>query len=353
MTESIREILKNLATDQFWRTANLTERVLLGPLAPQVRTPAQVVFLWERSKLLHYTPMNKTSGPPVLIIPPLMVQPTIFDLRAGHSFVRYLMDRGNDVYLLDLGVPDKNYVEMGLDDYIFDFIEPAFEKVLEISGSDRLFQYGWSMGGIMSYIFASFLEDQSKMAGLITCGSPVDFSKMFPFHILAKVLNLPLFGVVNIIGNIPPILIRTSFRAISPITTLLRYGELAANYHDREWVQAFESIDDWVDGFIPYPKETFKQFVNDCIIEDKLRTGDLEIGDKQVDLKNLTCPFLAILGETDKLAPAQSVEDVVDLVGSNDVTLLRVPMGHIGMVAGQRAPEQVWKPLADWISKHR
>ena len=132
MNADFEHTLRRTVTNHFWRVLNVTERSLLGPLTPQVRTPSRVAFMWERSTLYHYIPVTKTSGPPLLIIPPLMVQPTIFDLRAGHSFVSYMMERGIDVFMVDLGVPDKTYKEVGLDDYILEFVEPAFEKVLEI-----------------------------------------------------------------------------------------------------------------------------------------------------------------------------------------------------------------------------
>ena len=349
----MQEIIAEAAANHFWRVVNLTERVFLGPLTPSLRTPSRAVFMWEHTTLYHYTPLREVSGPPILIIPPLMVRPMIFDLRAGHSFIHFLMEQGNDVYLLDLGVPDKNYQEISLEDYILNLVGPAVEKVLEISGEPKLFLYGWSMGGIMCYLHACLAEDQSHLAGLIACGSPVDFTKMFPFHILAKIFNLPLVGFVNVVGNVPPIFFRIGFKALSPLSWALRHGELIANYHDREWVAAYESIDAWVDDFIPYAKETFKQFVGDLVIEDKLRTGKLEIGDRVADLRNIECPTLIVSGKTDKLAPADSVEPAAELIGSKDFTMLQVNMGHIGMVAGRSAPDDVWAPIADWIADRK
>jgi len=309
--------------------------------------------MWERSTLFHYTPVKEIKGYPILIIPPLMVNPVIFDLRAGHSFVSYLMKQGIDVHLLDLGIPDKTYKEISLDDYIFDFIEPAFEKVLELTGAKKVFIFGWSMGGIMSYIFSSLVSESSKIAGVITCGSPVDFSQMFPFHILAKILNMPLSGFLNVMGNVPAPLIKISFRLISPLANIMRYGDLLSHYHDREWVAGYESIDDWINGLLPYAQNTFRQFVQECIIDDKLRKGEMRIADRNVDLKNITSPLLVVVGETDKLAPPPSVEPITELVGSKDIKTISVSMGHIGMVAGRRAPEKVWRPIANWIEEHQ
>ena len=99
--------LPTLARRQFWRSTNLLERALLGPLTPEVRAPREVVFQWGKVRLFHYESAGKTKNVPVLIVPPLGANPMIFDLRAGHSLIGYLVECGLDVFMLDYGVPDK------------------------------------------------------------------------------------------------------------------------------------------------------------------------------------------------------------------------------------------------------
>ena len=38
----------------FWRALNLFERGILGPLAPQVSTPHDIVWMWEHATLIRY-----------------------------------------------------------------------------------------------------------------------------------------------------------------------------------------------------------------------------------------------------------------------------------------------------------
>jgi polyhydroxyalkanoate synthase len=40
---------------------------------------------------------------------------------------------------------------------------------------------------------------------------------------------------------------------------------------------------------------------------------------------------------------------LLDLVASGDVTHLAKPGGHIGLMAGSRARQQIWPELADWL----
>src|SRR4051812_35153527 len=61
----------------------------------------------------------KVSHPvPVLITPPLMVKPDIYDLRPGHSFVEYMLERGFDVFLVDFGRPDARDRDFRIEDYL-------------------------------------------------------------------------------------------------------------------------------------------------------------------------------------------------------------------------------------------
>ena len=41
-----------------------------------------------------------------------------------------------------------------------------------------------------------------------------------------------------------------------------------------------------------------------------------------------------------------------DLVASADKSILELPGGHVGVVAGRRAVSQLWPKLADWLIAH-
>jgi len=221
--------------------------------------------------------------------------------------------------------------------------------VLEQTGAPAVSLLGWSMGGILIYLHTALQAGDSKIQNIITLGSPVDFARMFPYNILAKLGKIPMRIITDQLGNIPPILSKNGFRIISPMGLVRRYIELLRNYWDKEWVSGFESINDWVEGFIPYPGEAFKQFVTDFIIDDKLKQGGLSIDGREVDLTNIRCPLLVFLGTVDKIAPAESVDSIVKLVDSPDVSVRPVKLGHIGLVAGGQAPGLVWNPCINWL----
>ena len=42
---------------------------------------------------------------------------------------------------------------------------------------------------------------------------------------------------------------------------------------------------------------------------------------------------------------------LLDLVTSEDVTHLDRPGGHIGLMAGSRAREEIWPNIAEWLEE--
>ena len=59
-----------------------------------------------------------------------------------------------------------------------------------------------------------------------------------------------------------------------------------------------------------------------------------------------------MLAERDHISPATSVGPVVDLVGSADIEEIRLPAGHVGLMAGRSASKQAIPRIADWINRH-
>ncbi len=120
------------------------------------RTPYDVVFQRGKLEVRRYR-QAEGSAPrhelPVLCIPPLMVKPFIFDLMPGRSLVRFLLDRGFDVFLVDFGEPDAADACVTLDDYVLDWIPTACAQVREAAGSREVSLLGYCMGGLFALMY--------------------------------------------------------------------------------------------------------------------------------------------------------------------------------------------------------
>ncbi|MBZ0252029.1 MAG: alpha/beta fold hydrolase, partial [Candidatus Methylomirabilis sp.] len=253
------------------------ERTLLGSLTPRVQTPSTVEFMWDRTVLYRYASRKpRKYAVPVMIIPPLMVTPYIFDLRPGHSMVEHLLDAGYDVFLLDFGIPKKEDQVIQVEDYVLDFIPSAIDRIRKATGQEEVSLAGWSMGGIFIVLYTGLNGEKSHVRNTVILGSPVNFSKMFPIGLLARYGPQDrIFKVIDLLGgNIPPWVTRNGFKLLVPFGNLVRYKNLLVNLWDRDWVAGYETINSWVGNFIPYPGTAFKQFVTQYVAADKLRHGE-------------------------------------------------------------------------------
>ena len=140
------------------------------------------------------------------------------------------------------------------------------------------------------------------------------------------------------------------FRLMTPAKNLTRYADLFMNMWDREYVNGFDAMNQWVSQFIDYPQGAFLQFMRDFMQHNALVRGKMRFGGKVADMDSVRANLLAFAGRTDLIAPAAAVRAQVDAVGSTDDDLRLGPGGHMGVFAGAGAPKHVWQPAAEWLA---
>jgi polyhydroxyalkanoate synthase len=60
---------------------------------------------------------------------------------------------------------------------------------------------------------------------------------------------------------------------------------------------------------------------------------------------------LVVTAGADHIAPRQGTLPVLDQVGSQDVTHIDRPGGHIGLMAGSKARTEIWPDIAGWLAE--
>lgn len=284
---------------------------------------------------------------PILLIPPLMVRPYVYDLRAEHSLVRFLRDAGFDVYLVDFGVPDEGDTDVRLDDYVLDYLPRAVEAVRREQGCDDLSLGGWCMGGIFALCYTAAWHDE-HVRNIVTVASPIDFAKMGLLSTLARAGHRQLAALTDRIGNIPGFINANGLKLLAPAKQITRYADLFINLWNEEYVKGHDAMAHWAGDFIPYPQEAFKQLVGDMLVGNRLLEG-MQFGERTASLADVHCALLAFAGNEDVLATPASARAILDATRSRDPSYREVPGGHIGVMVGGRAPERVWGPMAEWL----
>jgi polyhydroxyalkanoate synthase len=317
------------------------------------RTPYDSIYQRGKLEVRRYhhpnTRLTPRFGVPVLLVPPLMVKPFVFDLYPGRSLVTFLLDRGFDVFLVDFGEPDAADSYVTLDDYVLDWLPAACRQVAAATGSRELSLLGYCMGGLFALMYLGVTHDRS-VRNLVTIGAPLDVSKMGLFAWAAKMGGGQVEFLTKRIGNVPGGLSSAAFRLLTPAKNLTRYADLFMNMWDREYVNGFDAMNQWVSQFIDYPAGAFQQFVRDFMQRNQLVRGQMRFGGKVAELEQVRASLLAFAGRSDQIAPAAAVRAQVDAVGTEDAAFRLVPGGHMGVFAGATAPRYVWQPAAEWLA---
>ena len=317
--------------------------------------PYDVAHHRDKLVLRSYRPVEGAADVPpmpVLFIPPLMVKPLVYDLREGHSFVGTLRRSGLHPYLVDFGSPDLDDREMRLDTYVLEWLPEVIEAMRVDSGQERYAMVGYCMGGLFALMAAAAnVGSMPQPAAVVTIGSPIDSGKMGALTLLARLGSSRVEALARTIGNVPGKVSSAAFKLMMPVRTLTRKADLFLNLYDEEWLRGYESLEAWTDGFLDYPGAAFVQFVQDFMAEPKLRDGVMEFGDCVADLSVVRCPVLSFAGRDDKLVPIRSVRAGLGSLGSADVRFRVVPGGHMGVVAGLRAPANVWEVTRAFLAE--
>ena len=360
---NVQRALARTSRRAVMRFVNGVDWVTRDPKALLDQTPHDVVFLRGKMSLRRYRPLGEEmqlgtevlpAAPrhrtPVLLIPPLMVKPFIFDLVPSRSYVRSLLSAGFDVYLLDLGEPEHQDRHITLDHYVLDWIPAAVEAACRESGVDRLSIIGYCMGGLFGMMHAA-VSQRSRVRNIVTIGSPVDSHEMGLLVWLVRLAHYQIDFVSRRLGNIPGDLSSAAFKMVTPLRNFTRYGDLFINMWNEEYVNDFDALNEWTSQFTAYPGKAFRQLVSEFLVGNKLKDGCWEFGGRAADLSRIECPLLAFAGSTDTIVPASAVRQVLQLISSEDKQVTVVPGGHMGMFGGRNAPRDVWDVSARWLAE--
>ncbi len=333
----------------------LFENTLESPLAVAQKsyrreqvTPMHAVYTENKLTLWKVNNEDVTHKTPLLLVPALINRSYILDLNETNSLCKSLSDKGYAVYLVDWGTPGPEDRWQGFADVIQGPMHRMVRKVTRMH-KERPVLFGYCLGGILSMIYASCFPEH--VSGLIAMTAPVDFSKAGHMALWTdeKYLNAP--ALVDAMGNVPPELIQNGFVALKPAQFIKKWRSAWRKQDNPSFLQAFFTVENWVNDNIPFPGNTWAEYIQWLYQDNRLLHDQLWIGDKHATLSNITCPVLTILAETDHIVPPESAQPLHDKAGAQDKTVLTLPGGHVGIIASGKVFPQLVSSLEDWLQK--
>lgn len=345
-SERLQAILRN-AGDRVFRP---------DTLITTADTPYSILSDDGLVRLRFYAPAQVRHRVPFVIVPPLAINMLIYDLFPDRSLIRFLLDEGYPVYLLDWGSPTREHAHYTLSTYTRRLMPGLLAQVRQHSGQQELTLHGWSMGGGLALVYTA-LHGDPHIRNLITAGTAIDGhangqmgrqyaavnrllrrAKLSLRQVPARWAFTPAWA--NVIG----------FKLSDPVGSLRGYLDLLRHLDDRDYVAQHATQGAFIDRLEAYPGGIIRDWTHSVWLKNEAGRGYITVGREPVALRRIKASLLCIAGENDTLANRDSCRPLMDLVGSTDTRMLVAPGGHTGIVSGSQAPETVWKPMVEWLA---
>ncbi|MCC7072025.1 MAG: alpha/beta fold hydrolase [Deltaproteobacteria bacterium] len=290
---------------------------------------------------------------PVLCVPGLGADSTNFDAPEPYGLAPWLAGRGFDTWVIDLRgtgmskLPYRKWVGVTFDDFVGLDLVAAVDHLCAKSGAPGVMVVGHSMGGLALYAMLARQQATRVRAG-VTLGSPLGFPQGWE--------AMPLLRPLKRLGDIAPGL------HLEPLSQLVAPLALRFNSAALKRFLVLDNVDTRMARRLMYravqsiPRGLMLQF-REWIDRDVFRSADGEL-DYRARLAGCALPVLVVGAPHDGLARLDAVRRALPLLPHARFLLagrdegMSTDYGHIDLLFGRRAHQEVFPRIADWLGEH-
>jgi polyhydroxyalkanoate synthase subunit PhaC len=322
-------------------------------------TPGAVVLRTPVFELIQYQPQTpRVRRVPLLVVPPMINKYYILDLAPGRSLVEYLVQSGQQVFVISWRNPDARHRDWGADAYGQAIVE-ALEATQRICRADRSLLLGLCSGGILAAIVLAHLAATGRLDRVAGFGLAVTVLDQARAGIAGAALDERTARAAVAASAARGFL---DGRTLAEVFAWLRPGDLIWNY----WVS------NYLQGRTPPPFDILywnadttrmtaglhRDLVRLAVGNDLTRPGAAGMLGSPVDLAKIDVDAYVVAGVADHLCPWQSCYRSTQLLGGRSRFVLSTS-GHIASMVNppgnekatfRTAPEKPPDP-ADWLGQ--
>jgi len=335
------------------RALDMLRAVLGSADAPVGLTPKELVWRKNKARLYRYTRSEPaTHRTPIFLVLPLINRAYILDLRPGASFVEFLLGEGYDVFLIDWGTPGDEDRALDVSTLVTRYLPRAARAIQKATGEDEMTVLGYCIGGALATCFVALHPEMTRNLILLT--APIDFSDAGQFGRMTARGVFPVDAVTDTFPVVPGQLPDVGTKLLDPKSSYVgTYRQLWEKLAEPNFgVRGWQAMYRWVNDSVPFAGAAFRQWIVEFYQDNRLARDMLEMDGRPVRLSNIRCPVLNIAASRDQIAPRPTTSIVTDRVASEDASEILVEGGHVGIVVGRSASQNLWPKVGAWLADH-
>jgi polyhydroxyalkanoate synthase len=307
---------------------------------------APVIWQAGTTKLRDYNP-DALSAPAVLVIPSLINRFDILDLDFDHSFLRALAEHGFRPLVVDWDIAGDDEKNFGLADYVEKRLVPIADFLAAQAPS--LLLLGYCMGGNLALALASLRPAQIRT--LLLLATPWDFHR--PDDAIGAqftALAAQMEPYLQALGYLPVDIVQSLFASFQPAQVMSKFTDFAALDPNSIEARHFVLLEDWLNDGVPLTAKVARDCLDGWYGRNLPGRLEWRVGDTTIDPRVLAMPAYVVVPGKDRIVPPESARPLARLLPRAS---LHEPMtGHVGIIASEKAPQQIWGPMISWLEKH-
>ncbi len=300
-------------------------------------TPGKVVYQNEIMQVIQYDPMTEmVAKRPLLIFPPWINKFYILDLQPANSFIRWMVEQGRTVFVVSWVNPGPELRHKTFEDYIRQGCFEALGAVKQATGESEVDAIGYCIGGTMLSTALALMakRDDRRIRSATFFTAQADFKESG--DLLLFVDDDQLDAIEKQMDAAGGVL---EGRAMATTFNMLRSNDLIwsfviDNYMKGKDPAKFDLLF-WNSDATRMPKNVHLFYLREFYQHNRLAKGEMVIDGERLDLGEIDIPIFMQAGETDHIAPHNSVYRTARLFaskGNDKVTYMLAGSGHIAGV---------------------
>lgn len=343
--ENLLKGLKNLREDfergQGKLAISTTDKTAFEVGKNLAATEGKVVFQNDLLQLIQYAPLTKkVYKTPMLLIPAWINKFYIFDMQQKNSFVRWLVEQGQTVFVISWVNPTAKHRNKTFDDYMCEGLLASIEAVKDICACDKVNAVGYCLGGTLlastlAYLHAKGEESQIASATYLT--TMIDFSEPGELGVFIDEDQIQaLEAKMEKSGYLDGSHMATTF-------SMLRSNNMIWSFMINNYLLGKEPFPFdllyWNADSTRMPATTHSFYLRTMYKDNKLANGEMELAGETIDVTRITTPSFILSTREDHIAPWTSTYLSTQLY-SGDIRFVLAGSGHIAGVINPPTKEK-------------